>query len=98
MREVIKREENQKPVVYSDSLDESKIYGGKPKSGNKFDFRRLENGNYIALVFDELIKFKYENALGQSLKDSIERFFGNYWNIYEFENSAEVLQWLVKKD
>ena len=98
MKEVIKREERPEISVYSDSLDERKIYCGKPKNGSKFIFRRLANDNYIALTFNELIKFKYETAVGMPLKDSIESFLDNGWPIYELETCVEVLQWMVKKD
>ena len=100
MKEVIKREKEQESVVYSDSLDVGKIYGGESKSkgGNKFLFRRLENGNYIACTFEELVKCEYENFAGMTLRDSIDRFIESNWPVYEFKNSGEALQWMAKKD
>ena len=98
MKEVIKRGENQEIVVYSDQLNACKIYGGKSRAGNKYIFRPLANGHHIAWSFEQLINFEYENSVGVLLQYLADTWIKREWQVYEFENSDEALQWMAKKD
>jgi hypothetical protein len=95
MKPVIKREFSS-DKVYLDEVSITKIYGGRSSAGTKFAFKKLPDDNVITLTFAELLSNRrYE---GMPLKNAVERFIVNKWQIFEFENPQELLDWMARKD
>lgn len=61
----------------------------------KYEIDKITDFEFLVTVS---IKCRYENFTGAPLKECLDNFIESDWPIYEFENSAEVLQWLAKKD